>query len=164
MGDKQFTNPTGAFGYTADGDVLGCVFAPFKVAESSSGAITVTRGAIQQITTTGTVFNVDTAQTDLILGVALETVTVPDTDLIAASGQYSGPKTVDVVLYGLAKVLSGGTDLAFGVTLASDASARAIATTTADGNYILGTAIEATGSTAGALVTALIRPCRVEIS
>ena len=68
MGDKQFTNPTGAFGYTADGDVLGCVFAPFKVAESSSGAITILRGAIQQITTSGTVLTVDTAQTDTILG------------------------------------------------------------------------------------------------
>ncbi len=164
MGDKQFTNPTGAFGYTADGDVLGCVFAPFKVAESSSGAITILRGAIQQITTSGTVLTVDTAQTDTILGVALESVTVPDTDLIAASGQYSGPRTVDVVLYGLARVLSGGTSQAFGVTLASDASGQAIATTTADGNYILGTAIEATGAVAGALVTALIRPCRVELS
>lgn len=161
MGNREFTNPTGAYGYTADGDVLGAVTAPFMIDESSSAAVTVARGQILQITTTGRVFAVDTADTDLVLGVALNSVTVPDTDLIQAV-QYSGPRIVEVVLFGLALVQSGGTSVAFGATLASNASGQAIAFSFADNDYILGQAIQATGAVAGALVTALVRPTRAE--
>ena len=161
---QTFTNPTGAYGYTADGDVLGKIFASFKVAESSSGAVTVTRGDIVQITTSGTVLTVDTAQTDNILGVALNTVSVPDTDLQAAQGQYAGPKNVEVALFGLAKVASGGTSQAFNATLASNASGQAIASTIADNNWILGYAIEATGASAGTLVTCRVAPMKLELA
>lgn len=164
MGDKQFTNPTGAYGYTVDADIIGCIFFPMKVAESSSAAVTVTRGQIvQPYTTVGTVLGVDTAQTDMILGVALETVTIPDTDLIQAV-QYTGPRTVDVCVFGGALVLSGGTDLAAFTTLASDASGRAIEVTEADANWILGHALEATGDTAGVLKSAWINPQKIELS
>ena len=164
MGDALFTNPTGAFGLEVDGNALGRIFAPFKVAESSSGAVTVGLGQICQITTTATVLGVDTAQTDNILGVALQAVTVPDTDLAAASGQYTGPRNVDIVLFGMAEVLSGGTSQAFNATLGSNASGQAIASTIADNNWILGYAIEATGASAGALVTCRVAPGKLELS
>ena len=155
MSQKIFTNPTGAFGYTADGDVLPQVVGEFRVKESSSAAVTVKKGEVVQIDASGRVSTNDTAETDPVLGVALDTVTVADND----SASYTGPKTVRVCLLGVCEVLSdGGDDATLGGTLYSAADGEVSAGTATTNDYIVGIALESIGATAGALVTALVRP------
>lgn len=155
MSEKIFTNPTGAYGYTADGDQATQVVAEFRVKESSSGAVTVTRGEVVQIDANGHVSTNDTSETDFVVGVALDTVTVADND----SASYTGPKTVRVCLLGLCEALSdGGNDATVGTTLFANASGQVSAGTASGNDYIVGQAIESIGSTAGALVTVFVRP------
>lgn len=157
MSTKVFTNPTGAFGNTADGDVMAQVVGEFKVYDVA--ATTITKGQILQIDpATYSVYPVDTADTDIVIGVALESVSVP----IVSGATYQGPKTVRVCLLGVCEVASGGTSVAAGATLGSNASGQAIASSFADNDYTLGTALDGTGAVAGALVTALVRPQRTE--
>ena len=155
MSEKIFTNPTGAYGYPADGDQATQLVAEFRVKESSSAAVTVTRGEVLQIDASGYVSTNDTAETDFVIGVALDTVTVADND----SASYTGPKTVRVCLYGLCEVQSdGGGDVTLGGTLFANASGQVTAATASGNDYIVGQAVESIGSTAGALVMAFVRP------
>lgn len=155
MSEKIFTNPTGAYGYTADGDQATQLVGEFRVKESSSAAVTVTRGEVLQIDASGHVSTVDTAETDFVIGVALDTVTVADND----SASYTGPKTVRVCLYGLCEVQSdGGGDASVGTNLFATASGHVSAGTATAGDYIVGQAVESIGSTSGALVMAFVRP------
>jgi hypothetical protein len=154
MSQKIFTNPTGAYGYTADGDVLPQVVGEFRVKESSSAAVTITKGYVLQIDTNGYVSQNDTLETDPVIGVALDTVTVPENDTAA----YTGPKTVRVCLMGVCEVRSDGGSDAFGTTLYAAADGEVTGGTATAGDFIVGTALEALGSSAGALVTALVRP------
>lgn len=160
MSQKVFTNPTGAFGYTADGDVLPQVVGEFRVKESSSAAVTITKGDVLQIDAAGQVSTNDTLETDPVIGVALDTVTVADND----SASYTGPKTVRVCLLGVCEVASdGGNDATLGTTLYGTAAGRVSAGTATADDYIVGIALESIGSTAGALVTALVRPQKLVI-
>jgi hypothetical protein len=155
MSQKIFTNPTGAFGYTADGDVLPQVVGEFRVKESSSAAVTITKGYVVQIDANGHVSQNDTLETDPVLGVALDTVTVADND----SASYTGPKTVRVCLLGVCEVRSdGGNDATLGTPLYAAADGEVSAGTSTAGDFIVGIALESIGSSAGALVTALVRP------
>lgn len=159
MSSKIFTNPTGAYGYTPDGDVLPQVVGEFRIKESSSAAVTISKGSVLQIDADGQVSTNDTAETDPVIGVALETVTVPENDTAA----YAGPKTIRVCLLGLCEVRSdGGNDATVGATLFSTATGQVSAGTVTDNDYIVGIAVESIGSTANALVTALVRPQKIE--
>ena len=155
MSDKLFTNPTGAYGYTADGDQAGQVVIEFRVKESSSGTATVTRGEVVQIDANGHVSTNSASETAFVVGVALDTVSVPNN----TSSAYTGPKTVRVCVLGLCQAQSdGGNDATAGTNLFASATGQVSAGVPTAGDYIVGQAIQSIGSTAGALVTILVRP------
>lgn len=143
---KLFSNPTGAFGYSEDGDAAGQVVLEFKV-----GA-TVTKGQCLQLSATGTVSPVDTLETDNIVGVALDSVT----------NDANREQTVRVCVLGLCEVLSdGGNDATIGTTLYSNTTGRVTAGTATAADYSVGYAVESIGAVADALVMAFVSPQRI---
>lgn len=153
----MIANPTGAYGYGAsDGNVMSHVVMYFDVAGSASAATTITRGQVVGFNATYQVVAVSAGETGMVIGVALETVTVPKTDTLS----YQGPRTVPVCVLGVCEVLSGGTGGAVGANLYADATGRALGTGSATaGDYNVGWALDAP-SAAGTYFTAWVSPSK----
>jgi hypothetical protein len=161
----MFTNQSGAYGLAVDGDTGPSVVMSFRVAESSSAATTINKG---QVVTIGTDQRVSAgaAVTGMAVGIATETVTIPDTDAPTTTGftndpQYRGPREISVCVFGLAEAQVSGTTVAAGIAVSTDANGRVTTAGTASGNYTVGRAVESTAGTAGDFKTIWVDPARV---
>lgn len=157
---KMFTNPTGAYGYTADGNQAGQVVLEFEVAGSDAAAVTITRGQVVALNATGKAI-VATGETVGVVGVALDTVTVLETDPETDEyPSYTGPKTIRVCVQGLCEALTDGGAETLGTALYADASGQVTGTAGYNAqDHHVGWAIETlSAGAAGTLITIYVNP------